>query len=173
MDPTATVRGSNVHATLDAFQFLPQHVRDLLGRHRISLEDLTAERRVVVQRWLDVLQEISRNVGHAKLREVGTRVATAAAIPSSVASVDDALLGLDDIYRFNHRGRVGTYRSSRTGSNALRVECHTPYPRALERGIIEGFARHPLLTRGKRYEVSYEDGPAGSDHSCTLTVTGF
>lgn len=44
------MRGFNVRATIDAFQFLPQHVHDLLDRHRIAQADLTAERRVLVQR---------------------------------------------------------------------------------------------------------------------------
>ena len=170
-DPTATVRGYNVQGTIEAFQFLPQRVSEMLARHRIRQDDLTAGRQVLVQRWLDVLQEISRTIGMAKLREVGTRIATAAAIPSSITSVEAVLLGLDDVYHFNHRGRVGSYRCSPRDRNVVRVECHTPYPRAFERGIIEGFTRHPGLSRGKRFEVAYEDGPPGTDHTCTLTVT--
>ena len=173
VDPGATVRGYNVRATIDAFQFLPQRVRDLLSRHRIREDDLTTGGQVLVQRWLDVLHEISRSIGTAKLREVGTRIATAAAIPSTVTTVEAVLLGLDDVYHFNHRGRVGSYRSSRHGERGIRVECHTPYPRAFERGIVEGFARHPRLAAGRRFDVLYEDGPAGTDHTCTLTVMGL
>jgi hypothetical protein len=168
-DPHATVRAANVRATLDAFKLVPSLGRAIMHRHDLSLDELTPDGFVPVQRWLDALREIQTRVGLSTVRAVGTRIIENADFPPAFTSVEAVLLALDAIYYVNHRGDVGHYRVSRRPDRAILVGCETPYPRAFERGLVEGICRSKLAG-GKLYVVDYAEGPPDAALTCTLLV---
>jgi hypothetical protein len=168
-DPQATVRAANVRATLDAFRLVPTMGRRIVEKHKLSPAELLPDNFVLVQRWLDALRDIQAEVGPAVVREVGSRIIENADFPPHFATVENVLEALDTIYHLNHRGDVGHYRTSRSTDGGIVVRCETPYPRQFERGLVEGICRHKVA-KGQRYGILYEDGPAGSDVTCVLTV---
>jgi hypothetical protein len=167
-DPGATVRAANVRATLDAFSLVPSVGRRIIAHHKLHLDDLTPDKFVPVQAWLDALKEIQETVGVGLVREVGARIIENADFPPQFATVESILEALDAIYHINHRGEVGHYHFERR-ENLLVVRCETPYPRHFECGLVEGICRN-RAAGGKRYLLSYEPGPAGGDVTCTVTV---
>jgi hypothetical protein len=167
-DPSATVRAANVRATLDAFLLVPTMGEKLIARHRLDVRDLTADKWVSVQRWLDALKEIQSKVGEEVVRHVGMRIIETANFPPNYRTVESILMGLDAIYHVNHRGAVGHYRSERQG-NAIVVRCETPYPRQFERGLVEGICRNKNVS-ADRYSIAYVPGPVDGDLTCTIRV---
>jgi hypothetical protein len=168
-DPEATVRAANVRATFDAFKLVQPLGLTLMRRHDLVLDDLAPDRFVLVQRWLDMLREIQTRVGISTLRAVGAAIIENAEFPPAFASVEAVLLALDAIYYVNHKGDVGHYRTAREPNGVVVIRCETPYPRAFERGLVEGICRSKLAG-GKRYDVEYIEGPPDSDLTCTLRV---
>jgi hypothetical protein len=169
-DPKATVRAANVLATIEAFQLLPHLVEQLLPRHGLERKKLLTTLRVPVQSWLNLLRDISERVGDAKVRQGGTNIVEIALFPATLTSVEDVLLALNDIYALNHTGTVGRYVCSRGADGSVRVACSTPYPRAFERGLVEGITRNRTLAKDVRYAVTFEEGVVGADLSCVMTV---
>lgn len=169
-DPQAMVRAINVQATLNAFKLQPLYAKTLLAPFGLNVEDAQPEQFVPVQRWLDAMKHLQTELGDFVLRQVGQAVAESALFPAELDSVEAVLDALDAVYSLNHRGNVGHYHVSRGTDGAIIVRCQTPYPRQFERGLIEGFIRHPKLAQGRRYTAQYTEAPARSRHSCTLTV---
>lgn len=167
-DPSATVRAANVRATLEAFQMIPSMGQRLIAKHRLEINDLTADKFVPVQRWLDALKEIQERVGTAVVRQVGTRIIENADFPPDFPNVDAILKALDAIYHLNHRGEVGHYHCEERGG-AIVVRCETPYPRHFEWGLVEGICRNKAAG-GRRYAIDFAEGPPVGDVTCTLTV---
>jgi hypothetical protein len=169
-DPDALVRAANVRATLDAFSHVPELGQKVVEAHNIKLDELRPDNFIPVQRWLDALKDIQERVGKVVLRKVGRGIIASADFPPQFTSIDAIIESMNDIYYLNHKGNVGQYRTSKEADGSFVVKCETPYPRAFEHGLVEGFAEHKKLTQGKRYFVKYEDGPDGSDVTCILTV---
>jgi hypothetical protein len=167
-DRRAVVRAANVRATLDAFSLVPSIGRRIIARHRLQLDDLTPEKFVPVQTWLNALKEIQQTVGVGVVREVGARIIENADFPPQFSTVESILESLDTIYHMNHRGEVGHYHFARR-RDAFVVRCETPYPQHFEWGLLEGICRN-RAAGGKRYAVSFEPAPPGGDLTCTLTV---
>jgi len=167
-DPAALVRAANVRAAIDAFSFAPSIGKRFIAKHKLSLDDLTAERFVPVQGWLDALEDIQLTVGVGVVRAVGSRIIENAEFPSEFSTVESILESLDAIYHRNHRGEVGHYRFERR-DEAIVVRCETPYPQHFEWGLLEGICRWKAA-RGRRYVVTLEPAPPGGDLTCTLTV---
>jgi hypothetical protein len=172
-DPAATVRAANVRATLDAFRLMPAMGRRLVERHKLAFDDLASDKFVPLQHWLDALRDLQAGVGDAVLCRVGMAVIENALFPPQLHRVEAALEVLDKIYYMNHRGDVGHYHTRRLPNGTWEVRCETPYPRQFERGLIQGFCRNPRLTCGDIYHVSYREGAAGADLSCTVIVSNL
>jgi hypothetical protein len=169
-DPQAMVRAVNVQATLNAFKLQPLYAKTLLAPFGLNVEDAQPDQFVPVQRWLDAMKHLQKELGDFVLRQVGSGVAESAVLPVEFSTVESVLEALDAIYYVNHRGNVGHYHVSRGADGSLTVRCETPYPRQFERGLIEGFIRHPRLTQGRRYTAQFTEAPARSRHTCTVTV---
>ena len=169
-DPRATVRTAIVSATLAAFRLVPRVATDILERNQLGEAERRAQPWILVQRFLHALREIQDVVGPTKVRDVGRGIIEHADFPPQFSDVPSVLLGLQAIYMVNHRGNVGEYRPVRRPDGTITVTCATPYPRAFEHGLVLGIASH----RGfgpTRWNVDYQDGPAGSDITCVLTVS--
>ena len=167
-DPMATVRAANVRATLEAFTLVPSVGRRIAAKHQLAVDHLTPDRVVPVQRWLDALKEIQSTVGTEVVRKVGRQIILNAHFPPQFPTVESILQSLDAIYYLNHTGEVGHYECTVQGG-ALVIRCATPYPRYFEWGLIEGICGSRVAA-GRRYFVSFEEGPPGGDVTCTITV---
>jgi hypothetical protein len=168
-DPAALVRAANVRATLDAFQLRPSLGQRLIEKHKLQLEDLSPEKFILVQRWLDALREIQDSVGPNILHRVGMAIIENASFPPVFDNIDAVFSQMDAIYYVNHQGDVGHYRT-RKKKDVWEVRCETPYPRQFEHGVVEGACRNPQFNGGKRFHIEYVDGPPNSDLTCTLFV---
>ncbi len=168
-DPNAMVRAANVRATLDAFRISPSLGRQIVERHSVALQDLTADKLIPVQRWLNALREIQDEVGPTVVRQVGAHVVENAAFPPNFSTVEAVLDALDTIYYLNHVGDVGHYYTARRANGVIVVRCETPYPRQFERGLIEGICRR--MGGASPPLVEYKEGPPFGNLTCTLTVS--
>jgi hypothetical protein len=169
-DPKAQVRAANVRATLDAFKLVPSLGQRLIKKHKLNVEDLQPDRYVLVQHWLDALQEIQFEVGREKVRSVGRAIVENANFPPHFLDAETMLLASNDIFLMNHRGNVGRYVVTRMPDYGLRVQCETPYPRMFEWGVIEGMTKNTKYQHPGKFQVDYEDGPLDGDLTCTLYV---
>jgi hypothetical protein len=168
VDREAVVRAANVRATLDAFQLVPAMGERLIARYNLDIKELTEDKFVPVQSWLDALKEIQERLGAPAVRRVGARIIENADFPPHLGSVEAILDGLDAIYHLNHRGEVGHYLTSRRGS-AIVVGCETPYPSAFEIGLIEGICNNRKLGT-RKYLISSQSGTPNALRTVTVTV---
>ena len=169
-DPRAKVRAPNLLFLVESFQFAPSLVDELLAKHDMERSMFANGVYMPLQNALDLLREVEQRVGPAKLQQMGSKASQAVVFPTSLDTVEKVLLALDSIYSLHHRGDVGHYHSRALADGAIEVRCETPYPRAYEHGIIEGFTLNPSVAKGQRYLVEYVDGPVGGDLSCICTV---
>jgi hypothetical protein len=169
-DPKAMVRAANVQATIDAFKLVPIMARRIIDKHHLNLADLRQDKFVLVQRWLDALQEIQQVVGNDKLRAVGRAIVENADFPPHFVDAETMLLASDEIYHLNHIGDVGRYDVKRMPDGVIRVRCETPYPRMFEWGVIEGMTKNNRYAHPGKFQVDYEPGPLVGDLTCTLYV---
>lgn len=94
------------------------------------------------QSWLNAFRGIARELEPHLLDRLGERTHNVAGWPSDAESVAEGLCGIDDAYRYNHRGgEVGTYAFEATGDREGVVRCRNPYPCVFDRGLIRGVAR--------------------------------
>ena len=170
-DPNATVRAANVRATIDAFKLVPLMATRIIKKHNLNLVDLRPEKFVLVQSWLNALQEIQNEVGQDKLRAVGRAIVENADFPPHFVDAETMLMASNEIYQLNHRGDVGRYVVTRMVDNRIRVRCETPYPRMFEWGVIEGMTKNSKYKHPGKFDVEYEAGPKTGSLTCTVYVT--
>jgi hypothetical protein len=88
--------------------------------------------------YLHVVEALLDSVGSVTLRRVGRGVPAALDLAPATATVADALAALDRCHHGSHRGEAGHYTLSLAGDGRGIVDCRTPYPCALDRGLVEG-----------------------------------
>ena len=99
------------------------------------------------QAWYDVtdyvavVEDLLDSTGQHTVRRIGKALAHAMVWDREVEGLGDALATLEDAYYRLHRGTVGGYRFERTGAESGRLGCETPYPVALEQGVLRGLAQ--------------------------------
>lgn len=169
-DPKALVRAANVKATLDAFQLVPSMGRRLVEKHDLQIANLTPDRMILVQNWLNALKEIQETVGGMVVRKVGLSIVENADIPPTFKNAEDMLMVANDLYLMNHKGNVGKYLITRQQDGSIEVRCETPYPRMFEWGVIEGFTRNKRFGFTQKYVVDFTEGAPNSDVTCVINV---
>ncbi len=93
-------------------------------------------------RYCGVYEDLLSTTGHNIVERIGVQTARTAAWPRAVDGVGDALDALDAVHRDRHRGGdVGGYEFTPTGERTGRLTCSTPYPVALERGLVRGIGQ--------------------------------
>lgn len=140
------------------------------------------------QAWLDAFRAIADELGDAVLFRIGLTIPQNATFPRGLHSVEAALASIDVAYHMNHRNRhgevlfdparpearrmlegIGHYRFERKAPGSALMICHTPYPCAFDRGIVEAMARLFASAR-----VSHVDGAGCRKEgapSCTYAVS--
>lgn len=81
------------------------------------------------------------STGEHTVRRIGKEIPQVVSFPDRPDSVAEALAALDELHDSLHRGDAGGYEFERTGDETGRLVCKTPYPAALERGILRGIAQ--------------------------------
>jgi len=84
------------------------------------------------------IESVDGLVGVDGTLDLGKRVSRTFAFPAATDDVPAALAALDRAYRDHHRGDAGGYTFRQIGDDDGRIECHTPYPCAFDRGVVEG-----------------------------------
>ncbi|WP_415379412.1 hypothetical protein [Halosimplex sp. TS25] len=91
--------------------------------------------------YIEAIDAVHDFVGDHAIHALGQRIARVVDFPDDVDGVPTALAALDAVYRAQHRGGdAGGYGFRQIGDEDGRVECHTLYPCAFDRGVVEGVA---------------------------------
>jgi len=166
------VTGELVGAVADGIEKFSADARTA-ARQAVEDADLTA---VEPDEWyplgayVDAIEAIHDVVGDHAVHALGQRVTRAVAFPDAVDDVPAALAALDDVYRAQHRGGdAGGYEFRQIGDEDGRIECHTAYPCAFDRGIVEGVA----VAHADEFVCVTEIGACQSDGPgrCTYDVS--
>jgi hypothetical protein len=114
--------------------------------------------------------DISTRVGERSLHSVGQKMIETADFPPSVNDLKSLLGCLGDAYRLNARGeQIGDITCEFIDEDTALVVASTPFPCALERGIIQGCCK----TQGVSALIEHgDDGCRDKGHtSCTYRIT--
>jgi len=131
--------------------------------------------RIDAEEWYDlntarsIYYTIGKQVGERSLHAVGLQMIEAAPFPPEVKDVRSVLASLDAAYHMNVRGNeIGSISCSFEDDRSAAVVFATPFPCALNRGIVQGCAKKfvpaALLEHGAG---CVDDGSP----SCTYFVT--
>jgi hypothetical protein len=118
---------------------------------------------------LAAIEAVDALVGEEGTFGLGRSLSRALAFPADATDVSAALATLDEAYGAHHRGDAGGYAFRQIGDDDGRVECHTPYPCAFDRGVVEGVA----ASFADGYVCLREVGVCRTDGAqrCTYEVT--
>jgi len=138
----AQVAGDLLRAVVAGVEQFSPDTRDAalatLSEHGIA-EPLTDEWYPLAPS-LAAIESVDGLVGEPGTFGLGKRIPHTLAFPAEAGDVPTALAALDDAYRAHHRGDAGGYVFRQIGDDDGRIECHTPYPCAFDRGVVEGVA---------------------------------
>jgi hypothetical protein len=114
-------------------QIIDQILRDN-GLHRIEPDqwyDLNTARAIYMA--------IAKQVGDRSLHAVGLKMIESAPFPPQIDDVASVLASLGAAYHMNVRGsNIGDISATFVDERSAVVVCSTPFPCALERGIVQG-----------------------------------
>lgn len=86
-----------------------------------------------------VIDDLLDAVGSVTLRQAGRQFPAVVDLAPDDATVPEAIEALDGYHEGAHRGGApGHYTLSVVGDGNATLDCRTPYPCALDRGIVEG-----------------------------------
>lgn len=97
-----------------------------------------------------IYYDVAREIGMDTLYRVGLQMIESAPFPPTITDVPSVLSSLDAAYKMNVRGpEIGGIATEFDGEEQALITFSTPFPCALERGIIVGcckrFGGMPLL----------------------------
>lgn len=93
--------------------------------------------------YLDGIDSMVEAFEDTTIERIGKQLTFVVDWPGPRSSVEAAMATLASWFRRTHRGgNAGTIGFERTGPDSGRVRCETPYPCALERGMISGLSSH-------------------------------
>jgi hypothetical protein len=132
-----------------------------------NLSEPTADEWYPLPAYLDALAEIEAAADDLVLGDLGERAAHSLQIRAPDPAA--ALSALDDAYCQRHRGDVGGFAFRQIGDADGRMESHTPYPCAFDRGLAVGVvaAATDCVARVREVGVCRADGSP----RCTYDVT--
>ena len=115
------------------------------------------------QAFLNAFRAVDHEIGENTLFRMGKNIPEFTGLPPGVATVEEALNGLDAAYHSHHKDEhgvlidpvsgatregIGHYAFHSARPRAAVMVCDTPYPSDFDRGILVGVARRfrPLAT---------------------------
>jgi hypothetical protein len=137
------------------------------------------------QAFLNAFREISFELGENTLFAMGKKVPDLNGIPPGIATVEEALAGIDTAYHASHRDAdgplfdpatgalregIGHYAFRREGPRSGVMVCDTPYPSDFDRGIVAGVARLFRADASVVLDLSKPSRKLGAS-SCSYVIT--
>lgn len=134
-----------------------QNVMPLLKKH--GLAEIDPEQWYPLQRWLDVLSDLSAQAGGVfDMVAIGAAISQTALMPPEVEKMpfEQFLYLVDQVYQMQHRnGDAGKVEIEKVADRHMKVIVRVPYPDDLEYGTTYGFA-HRFLPKDARITVEYD-----------------
>lgn len=150
--PDAQCMGAPMISVLQA---LGDTAKPLLAKH--GLEDVESEGWYSLQSYLDLFRELGQTSEYASqdMVNIGRHISENAHLPPEVDSADKALMGIKQVYDFNHRNGGDSWTVEVLPNGNIRAIDASPYPADMSYGIVYGFASR--FAEGRGFTVSYED----------------
>jgi len=123
------------------------------------------------QAYLDMLRQISDQLGEATLLRIGEMIIdNTKRRPSGVNTLEKALATINDAYMMNHRGgEIGSYRYEKIDDKTYKMTCDNPYPCAFYMGIMRGIIKKFSPSAAVRHAEG--ECRAKGESRCTYVVT--
>jgi hypothetical protein len=91
--------------------------------------------------YISAFDDLLDSTGDHTVRRIGKELAHTLSWPRGTDSVPAALDALDEAHSGILRGDAGDYEFTRTGAESGRLVCRTPYPTAVEQGLLRGLGQ--------------------------------
>ena len=160
--------GSDLLAVLHALQ-MPEHI--LSAETLARLEQVEANRFYPVEWFLDLMEELDRGVGRFALVRLGRKVfklSHEARVLKTARSARDIVYGIDDMYKFAHRGRdIGGWAVLSFEPGRAEIEKTTPHHCVMEEGIL----LQALFTVGAPARIEQRQCFRKGAQSCIYEIT--
>jgi hypothetical protein len=147
---------------------------------------LNREKWYPLDRWVQILGEISKEVHARVIFEVGLAIPKNVALPPHINTIESFLGSIDIAYHLNHRkngvvmfdpktGRItegiGTYTYKKApDKNRIEIFCDNPYPCDLDMGIVTSMAKR-FAPAAKCTHLAEGGCRRKNNQSCTYVVT--
>ncbi len=133
------------------------NVLPLLKKH--GLAEIDPAEWYPLQRWLDVLSDLSSQAGSMfDLVAIGAAISKTAVMPPEVEKMpfEQFLYLVDQVYQMQHRGgNAGQVEIEKVADRHMKLKVRVPYPDDLEYGTTYGFA-HRFLPKDADVIVEYD-----------------
>lgn len=143
VDEQVTVDGQAVTTVVRAIErgcgFFGDRARGVLADN--GIDEPVAGETYPLAAVLSAYEDLLETTGEHTVHRIGKELAHVLSWDPETESVADALDALDDVYGHIHSGNAGTYEFERTGEETGRLVSKTPYPAALEAGLLRGIAQ--------------------------------
>lgn len=141
-------------------------MREILNENGIQKPDPNPDEWYPLDRFIEVLETVEKDVGRNALTKVGEATPQFADWPFKPDSVVESFSGLEEIFNQTHRNVSGDLSFEQLGETKGRIVSTTPYPAAWESGVLKGaaemhgskYARVDIVDesgREKTYEISW------------------
>lgn len=140
---SGTVSGEAVVAVLRAIErgcgCFEGRTRAILAEN--GIENPASDGEYDLELLLGVYDDLLASTGKHTVTRIGKELPHVIQWPAGTDTVGDALASLSEVHRDLHSGNAGTYHFERTGPEQGRLVSETPYPAALEAGMLRGIAQ--------------------------------
>lgn len=137
------VRGTAIRTVRDAIDdacgFFDGRTQEHLAAR--GLADASVQSWYDLRDYIAVYDDLIESTGEHTVRRIGKQLGHQLPFDRGVDTLGEALAALDDSYRRLHRGDAGGYRFESTGAESGRLVCRTPYPAAVEQGLLRALAQ--------------------------------
>ncbi|GIV95464.1 MAG: hypothetical protein KatS3mg057_0121 [Herpetosiphonaceae bacterium] len=161
--------GAALQSFIRGLKQSPQIITAILRKHGIDQIDPNAWYKLETARA--IYADIGKMIGNASLSAVGVEIINSAVFPPGINDVKSALESIQPAYEMNVRGRNGSNLGRITceflGKRRARMTFSTPFPCALDQGIIQGCAKRFGATALIVHSPGCRDQGA---EACTYTV---
>jgi hypothetical protein len=168
-DPETKVIGQNVLGFVENVQ--RDEIQPILKKH--GLEKIDPDVWYPLQKWLDVLKELSIHNSMTNFVAIGMGISQTAPLPPGILDLPFEaffLQALPTAYHMQHKdGDAGIIQAEKVSDTTIKMTVITPYPDDLEYGVTYGFARR-IAPANMKFTVSYDSAIKRRDDGGEKTV---
>ncbi len=147
------VNGQTILSIVDGMSGFESKAQKILEKN--GLANITPNGWYPQQAWLNAFKEIYETVGESTVLNIGMKIPEKANFPDNIDTIESALESLEIAYHMNHRlngqllfdqntgaikDGIGHYYYEKIGEREVKLILDTPFPCALDKGIIKGLA---------------------------------